>query len=63
MAQKLNAAHNKALDNSTLKARLEGVGLDVPEPARRTQAYLAQFVAAEIARWREPVRASGAHHN
>src|SRR5262245_33206064 len=63
MAQKLNAALNKALDNPALQARLEGIGLDVPEPPRRTQAHLAQFVAAEIARWREPVRASGAQHN
>jgi tripartite-type tricarboxylate transporter receptor subunit TctC len=63
MAQKLNAAISKALDNPALKARLEGIGLEVPEPARRTPAYLAQFVAAEINRWREPVRASGVQHN
>jgi len=63
MAQKLNAAIRKALDNPALKARLEGIGLEVPEPARRTPAYLAQFVAAEINRWREPVRASGVQHN
>jgi tripartite-type tricarboxylate transporter receptor subunit TctC len=63
MAQKLNAAISKALDNQALKARLEGIGLDVPEPARRTPEYLAKFVAAEINRWREPVRASGVQHN
>jgi tripartite-type tricarboxylate transporter receptor subunit TctC len=58
-----NAAISKALDNPALKARLDGIGLDVPEPARRTPAYLAQFVATEISRWREPVRAGGVQHN
>ena len=56
---KLNAAVSKALDNPALKPRLEGIGLDVPEPARRTPDYLAKFVADEIVRWREPVLASG----
>jgi tripartite-type tricarboxylate transporter receptor subunit TctC len=60
---RLNAALNKALDNPALKARLEGVGLEVPEPRRRTPAYLAQFVAEETKRWREPVLSSGVAHN
>jgi len=63
LVQRLNAAINKALDNPALKARLEDIGLDVPAPERRTPAYLAQFVAAEIKRWREPVLASGVQHN
>jgi len=63
MVQKLNAAIDKALDNPALKARLEDIGLDVPDTARRTPAYLADFVAAEIKRWREPVLASGVQHN
>jgi len=63
MVQRLNAAISKALDNPALKARLEDIGLDVPEAARRTPGYLAQFVAAEIKRWREPVLAGGAQHN
>ena len=63
MVQKLNAAINKALDNPALKARLEDIGLDVPDASRRTPAYLAEFVAAEIKRWRVPVLASGVQHN
>ena len=39
------------------------IGLDVPAPERRTPAYLAEFVSAEIKRWREPVLASGVQHN
>jgi tripartite-type tricarboxylate transporter receptor subunit TctC len=61
--EKLNAALNKALDNPTLKQRLEDVGLEIPAPARRTPDYLKQFVADEIKRWREPVLASGVQHN
>ena len=60
MVQKLNAALGKALDNPALRKRLEDIGLEVPAPERRTPAYLAQFVAAEIKRWEAPVRASGA---
>jgi tripartite-type tricarboxylate transporter receptor subunit TctC len=63
LVAKLNAAINKALDDPGLKARLAEIGLDVPEPARRTPGYLAQFVAAEIERWRAPVLASGVQHN
>jgi tripartite-type tricarboxylate transporter receptor subunit TctC len=60
---RLNAAVSKALDNPALKQRLEGVGLEVPVPARRTPEYLKEFTAAEIKRWREPVLASGVAHN
>jgi tripartite-type tricarboxylate transporter receptor subunit TctC len=63
LVQRLNAALNKALDNPALKQRLEGIGLDVPEPARRTPAYLKDFVEAEIKRWRAPVLASGVQHD
>ena len=40
MVAKLNAAISKALDNPALKERLEKIGLEVPEPARRTPEYL-----------------------
>jgi tripartite-type tricarboxylate transporter receptor subunit TctC len=56
---KLNAAISKALDNPALKERLEKIGLEVPEPARRTPEYLKQYVASEIKRWEAPVKASG----
>jgi tripartite-type tricarboxylate transporter receptor subunit TctC len=60
---KLNAALNKALDNPKLKERLEGIGLEVPAPERRTPEYLGKFVAAEMKRWEGPVKASGVQHN
>ena len=55
----LNAALNKALENPKLKQRLADIGLDVPEPERRTPAYLGKFTAEEIKRWEAPVKASG----
>ena len=63
MVAKLNAAIGKALDNPALRARLEAIGLEVPAPARRTPAYLAQFMADEIKRWEAPVKASGVQHD
>lgn len=59
---RLNAALNKALDNPALNKRLAEIGLEVPVPARRTPEYLRKFVTEEIARWREPVLASGVQH-
>ena len=56
---KLNDALNKALDNPKLKERLEGIGLEVPVPARRTPDYLAKLTAEETKRWEAPVKASG----
>jgi len=32
----------------------------VPAAERRTPEYLAKFIPSEIARWAEPIRASGA---
>lgn len=59
MVAKLNAAIGKALDNPTLRKRLSDMGLEVPDPERRTSAYLAKYVASEIKRWEAPVKASG----
>jgi len=57
---KLNAALVKVLDNPTLRQKLEGLGLYVVAPERRTPAYLATFVAGEIDKWAVPIKASGA---
>ena len=57
---KLNAAVSQALDDTTVRARLAQLGLDVPPPAERTPDYLAKYVASEIVRWAPAVKASGA---
>jgi tripartite-type tricarboxylate transporter receptor subunit TctC len=57
---KLNAALGKMMDNPALRQKLEGLGLYVVAPERRSPAYLAKFVANEIDKWAGPIKASGA---
>jgi tripartite-type tricarboxylate transporter receptor subunit TctC len=56
---RLNAAVSRAMDSPAARARLDKLGLDIPLPARRTPDYLGQYVAAEIAKWGPPIKASG----
>jgi tripartite-type tricarboxylate transporter receptor subunit TctC len=62
MVAKLNAAISKTLDNPAVQKRLAELGLEAPEPARRTPEYLQKYVESEIKRWRGPVLASGVQH-
>jgi tripartite-type tricarboxylate transporter receptor subunit TctC len=57
---KLNAALGKMMANPALHQKLEGLGLYVVTPERRSPAYLARFVANEIDKWAAPIKASGA---
>jgi tripartite-type tricarboxylate transporter receptor subunit TctC len=57
--QRLNRATLAALDMPSLQQRLKQVGGDVIEPERRSPKYLAQFLAAEIKKWEDPIKASG----
>jgi tripartite-type tricarboxylate transporter receptor subunit TctC len=57
---KLNTALGKMMDNPALRQKLEGLGLYVVAPERRSPAYLAKFVANEIDKWAGPIKASGA---
>jgi tripartite-type tricarboxylate transporter receptor subunit TctC len=59
MVAKLNGAVGKALDAPALRKRLDDIGLIPVEPARRTPAHLQKHVESEIAKWAEPVKASG----
>jgi tripartite-type tricarboxylate transporter receptor subunit TctC len=60
VVKKLNDAVVKALDTPVVKERLETMGVTVAPPERRTPEYMAQFVRSEIAKWAEPIKASGA---
>jgi len=59
IVQKLNKAMSDTLDDSAIRARLEGLGLEIATPERRTPEYLAKFVAAEVERWGKVVHAAG----
>lgn len=56
---KLNAAVSKAMDSAQVKDRLKALGLDVVAPSRRTPEFLGTYVAAEVEKWRGPIKAAG----
>jgi tripartite-type tricarboxylate transporter receptor subunit TctC len=59
IVDKLNAAMSRVLDTPAVRQRLKEAGLAVVAPERRTPEYLGRFVAAEIAKWAVPIKASG----
>jgi tripartite-type tricarboxylate transporter receptor subunit TctC len=59
IVEKLNRATTVALDNPAVRRRLERIGGDVVAPDRRSPEYLARFVAAQVKKWEEPIKASG----
>src|SRR5215470_3215016 len=59
IVQKLHDAAIATIDTPSVQDRLKVFGLTVVAPDRRSPDYLAQFVASEIRKWREPVKASG----
>jgi tripartite-type tricarboxylate transporter receptor subunit TctC len=58
--KKLNEAMVQALETPAVKEKLEGMGVTVAPPNRRSPEYMAQFVRSEIAKWEGPIKASGA---
>ena len=60
IVRRLHDAANEAVDTPQLRARLDSLGVSVVPPERRSTAYLAPFVASEIAKWAGPIKASGA---
>jgi tripartite-type tricarboxylate transporter receptor subunit TctC len=57
---RLNAALARVIDEPAVRSKLAELGLDVSPPAKRSPAYLADFVKHEIDKWAAPIRASGA---
>ena len=51
IVRKLNKAMSDALDDPTMRKRLEDLGVEIVAPERRTPEYLAKLVPEEIARW------------
>jgi tripartite-type tricarboxylate transporter receptor subunit TctC len=56
---KLNKVMSDTLDDPTVRKRLEGLGLEIATPERRTPDYLAELVPEEVARWAKVVHAAG----
>jgi tripartite-type tricarboxylate transporter receptor subunit TctC len=56
---KVNAALVKVMDLPAARERLQGLGLSVVAPERRSPDYLARFVRSEIDKWAAPIKASG----
>jgi tripartite-type tricarboxylate transporter receptor subunit TctC len=60
IVQRLAQTTKEILDMPAVRERIEGLGLNVPAPERRTPEYLARLVHSELDKWAAPVKASGA---
>jgi tripartite-type tricarboxylate transporter receptor subunit TctC len=60
IVEKLRLAMVAAMDTPAVQARMREIGAELVAPERRTPEYLQTFVASEIAKWAEPIKASGA---
>jgi tripartite-type tricarboxylate transporter receptor subunit TctC len=59
VVKKLHDTAVKAMDDPTVKDRLQGIGAMIVAPERRSPEYLAKFTADEIKKWEAPIKASG----
>ena len=59
IVNKLNRAMSDTLDDPDVRKRLEGLGLEIVAPQRRTPGYLAKFVSEEVDRWTKVVHTAG----
>ncbi len=56
---KLNEATVATMSTPAVQQRLKETGYDLVAPERRSPDYLQKFVESEIAKWAEPIRATG----
>ena len=57
--QRLAKASSDAIDTPAVIDRFKAVGVVVTPKDRRSPEFLTQFVKSELARWVEPIKASG----
>ncbi len=60
IVRRLAKVTSDVTDIAWVRERLEGLGLNVPPPQRRTPEYLAKLIPSELAKWAAPVKTSGA---
>jgi tripartite-type tricarboxylate transporter receptor subunit TctC len=60
IVRRLAKATSDILDVPAVRERLEGFGLNVPGPERRSPEYLTRLVQSELDKWGPPVKSSGA---
>jgi tripartite-type tricarboxylate transporter receptor subunit TctC len=60
VVKKLHDAATAAVETASVKARLAELGAVVVAKDRQSPEYLAQFTKAEIEKWAEPIKRSGA---
>jgi tripartite-type tricarboxylate transporter receptor subunit TctC len=56
---KLHDATVAAMETPAVQARLKELGVTIVAPERRSPEYLKEFVAAEIKKWYDPIKAAG----
>jgi tripartite-type tricarboxylate transporter receptor subunit TctC len=59
IVDRLAEVANEAVETPSLRERYENFGISVVAPERRTPAYFARFIPAEIKKWAAPIKASG----
>jgi tripartite-type tricarboxylate transporter receptor subunit TctC len=59
IVQRLAKASSDAIDTPAVIERFEAVGVVVTPKDRRSPEFLTRFVKSELARWAEPIKASG----
>jgi tripartite-type tricarboxylate transporter receptor subunit TctC len=59
IVRRMNKAMGDMLENASVRKRLEGMGLEIVPPERRSPEYLAKFLPEEIERWGRIIRAAG----
>jgi len=59
IVHRLSSAASAALDTPSVRARIEGLGINLVAPEERTPEFLASFLPAEIKKWAAPIKASG----
>ncbi len=59
IVDRLAEVANEAVETPALRERYENFGVSVVAPERRTPAYFARFIPAEIKKWAAPLKASG----